>query len=191
MAQSITIMLRDVRCVWPKLFRAEEFREKKRYSVGLLIEGGSDQEAKLKEAIKAAVAQQYGPAEVEARLKKYKATGVTKLPIKEYEGQENTKIITPKRDESKGPPLVLDGRKRKLEESSGLPYAGCWVNASVDVFCHNREGGGLAFYLNGVQLVREDAALAGTRTAESFRDDFDDLGDTGVAEVSAEADDFI
>ena len=191
MSKSVTLVLRNVRCVWPKLYRPENFREKDRYSIGLLIEEGSDQAQKLGEAIKTAIAGQYGPQEVEAKLRKFKQTGVTKYPIKDFDDGA-TKIITPKRDAAKQAPIVLDGRKQRIPEEKGLPYGGCWVNASIDVFCHNREGGGLAFYLNGVQLVREDAVLGGgTRTAESIKDDFDDLGDTGVAEVSAEADDFI
>lgn len=188
MSKSVRLVIRNARCVWPKLFRAEDYRGKKKFSVGLIIQKGSDNEKKLMAAIKQAVAEQYGPSDVESRLKKFKQTGVTKLPVKPY-GDEGDLLITPKLDAEKAPngPKVLDQHKKAIppeQESRILP--GYWLNASIDVFCHNKEGGGIAFYLNGVQLVKEDTVLAGASSVETCGDDFEDLGDTGVDEAGDE-----
>lgn len=191
MSKSVRLILRDVRCVWPKLFRPDDFKGKRKFSVSLIITKGSENEKKLYAAIRKAVVEQYGPADSEARLRKFKQTGVTKFPIKPY-GDTEDLMITPKLDAEKAPngPKVLDQHKKDipLEQESRI-QPGYWLNASVDVFCHNKEGGGLAFYLNGVQLVREDALLAGASSVETCGDDFEDLGDTGVEEAGEE--DFI
>jgi len=185
MAKSARLRLRNVRCIWPKLFVAEEYRGKKKYSVGLIIEKDSDNYKLLQKCIREAVEYQYGPNLVEEKIRKFKATGVTKFPVKDYEDGKAV-LITPKLDESKGAPKVFDQAKHSIPpEQESRIRAGYWLNASVDVFCHSFEGGGLAFYLNGVQLVKEDAVLMGS-SVETCDSDFEALADTGVEEAGDE-----
>lgn len=184
------LVLKEVRCVWPKLFTPDEFKGKSKYSIGLLIPKDSDNWSKIQDAIKETISAQFGPAEAPKKLKSFKTAGVTKMPIKPYDDEETTFLITPKLDASKGKPRVFNRNKTDLNPESGLPYAGCWVNVSIDVFCHNKEGGGIAFYLNGVQFVREDARLEGGAShVASSKDDFDDLGDDGSASANGTEED--
>lgn len=186
MAKSIRLRLRNVRCVWPKLFVAEEYRGQRKYSVGLLIEKDSENYKQLQECIREAVASQFGNQDVEARIRKFKQTGVTKFPVKPFGDDDNMVLITPKLAEAKGHPRVFDQAKKIIPpEQESRIRAGYWLNASVDVFCHNKEGGGICFYLNGVQLVKEDAVLSGSGS-ETCDSDFEALADTGVNEAGDE-----
>ena len=184
------IVIKNVRCVWPKLFTPEEYKGKTKYSIGLLVPKDSDNFERLQAAIRETVAAQFGETEVAKKLKSFKTAGVTKMPVKPYDDEETTLLITPKLDASKGRPRVFNRNKTDISPEAGIPYAGCWVNASVDVFCHNKEGGGIAFYLNGVQFVKEDSRLEGGAShVASSKDDFDDLGDDGSTAADKEAED--
>lgn len=94
-------------------------------------------------------------------------------------------MIQPKRSAEKGAPRVLDRRKNPIE-NEGVIFGGCWICASVDVYCYTQNGGGVTTYVQGVQLVREDAPLAGS-AANNCEADFEDLGDSGP--VSTDTDD--
>ena len=176
MTQSIRCVLKEVRCTFPKLFQAEEFQGKTRFSVGLILQPGSPQLAKVEKACRDAVVAAFGEAEADKKIRQMKQSKTT-WPIRSME--DGTFMITPKRDISKGAPVVLDGRKNQIPEQAGLPYGGCWLNVSLDAYCYSKMGSGVTLYLNGVQLVREDAALAGASTAASCKDDFEELENTG------------
>jgi hypothetical protein len=179
MAQSVKIMVREVRCTYPKLFTPEEYKGKTKYSIGLIIPKDSDNFKRITEAIQQAVANQFGEKDVAKKLKSFKIAGVTKMPVKPFGDDDDTVIITPKLDAAKGKPTVLNRNKTPINPEAGIPFGGCWVNCSLDVFCHNKEGGGIAFYLNGVQFVKEDAHLDAGASHANCADDFDALEDTG------------
>lgn len=173
MAKSVRLMIKNVRCNFPKLYVAEEFKGKKNYSIGLMIPTGSPIIEQIEKAAKESIGAQY-PGKIEAMFKRFKGSRNT-WPIRELD--DDTFIVSPKRKEENGAPIVMDQKKNLLPADSGLPYAGCWVNASVDVFCYNKEGGGVTMYLNGVQLVKEDAPLSGVVPATACKDDFDAIDD--------------
>jgi hypothetical protein len=82
-------------------------------------------------------------------------------------------------------PLVVDKDKSPLSEASGRPYAGCYVNASLDIWAQdNSYGKRVNATLRGVQFFRDGDAFAGG--APASEDEFDDLSDTG-----GDADDLI
>lgn len=171
MAKSVRIMLSNVRCNFPKLFVAEEFMGKKNYSIGLSLPAGSPLIDKIEKAARESIDAQF-PGKVDAMLKKFKGSRQS-WPIREMD--DGSFYVNPKRKEEQGAPLVLDQRKNLIPADRGVPYAGCWVNASVEVFCYNKNGGGVTMYLNGIQLVKEDAPLSGASTASSCKDDFEAL----------------
>ena len=103
----------------------------------------------------------------------------TTWPIKKYGEDGDCYMIQPKRGAEKGKPRVLDRRKQDILEDN-IVYGGCWVNASVDVFCYTQNGGGVTTYIRGVQFIREDAPLSGA--AANCEADFEDLGDDGSQE---------
>lgn len=183
MSNAQRIMIKNVRCLYPKLFVPEEYQGVKRYSIQLPIEAGSENEKKLMKAIHDAVENRF-PGKSDAMIKRFKSSKTT-WPIRD---NEDGIYIQPKRKEVNGAPAVVDQRKVDLPKSSGLPFGGCWVNCSVDVFCYSNNGGGVTTYLNGVQLVREDSPLSGAPSARACKDDFDVI--EGADDNVAEGEDF-
>jgi len=84
--------------------------------------------------------------------------------IKEYDGYEGNFALNAKREQSKGRPVVKDRDASPLESSDGKPYAGCYVNASVEFWAQdNKFGKGIRSTLRGVQFVKDgDAFSAGS-----------------------------
>lgn len=178
MASTKRIMISNVRCTFPKLFVAEEYMGKTNYSIGLIIP--ADHPAlKAIEAAALEIAEARYPGKGDGMVRRFKQSKTT-WPLKALD--DGGFQLTPKRKVEQGAPTVLDQKKQNLPASSGLPYAGCWVNCSVDLFCYTKSGGGITAYLNGVQLVREDAPLGGGATAASCRDDFEVIEDAGGME---------
>jgi hypothetical protein len=72
-------------------------------------------------------------------------------------------------------PLVLDRDKSPLTQSDGRPYAGCYVNGSIELWCQdNAYGKRINATLRGVQFYKDGEAFAGGGSATA--DEFDDLG---------------
>lgn len=72
-------------------------------------------------------------------------------------------------------PLTIDRDKSPLTEADGRPYAGCYVNASVELWPQdNNYGKRINASLRGVQFLRDGEAFAGGGSAKP--DEFDDLG---------------
>jgi hypothetical protein len=79
-------------------------------------------------------------------------------------------------------PLVIDKDKSPLTEQDGKPYAGCFVNASVELWPQdNNYGKRVNASLRGVQFFRDGDAFAGGGAASE--DEFDDLA-VGAGEES-------
>ena len=71
-------------------------------------------------------------------------------------------------------PLVIDVNKAPLAEEDGKPYAGCFVNASVELWVQdNNYGKRINATLAGVQFYRDGEHFAGGGVADA--DEFDDL----------------
>lgn len=68
---------------------------------------------------------------------------------------------------SKNPPFVVDGQVQPIIDPTQV-YSGMWGNISVNFFPYNFGGKkGIGCGLNGVQKIRDDAPLGGSRvTAE-------------------------
>jgi hypothetical protein len=72
-------------------------------------------------------------------------------------------------------PLILGRSKETLEESSGRPFGGCYVNFSVDVYAQdNNWGQRINATLRGIQYVEDGDAFAAGPPATP--EEFDDLG---------------
>lgn len=93
-----------------------------------------------------------------------------------YDGFEGMHHI---RTSNEARPFILDRNKAPLTEADGRPYAGCYVNASIDMWAQdNKWGQRINSTLLGLQFVRDgDAFSAGAR---GNVEDFDDLGDQGA-----------
>lgn len=84
---------------------------------------------------------------------------------------------------NKAKPLVIDRDKSPLTANDGRPYAGCFVNAQVDIWAQdNAFGRRINASLSGVQFYKDGEAFTGGQPADA--DDFDDMSDQGAAEMA-------
>ncbi|MDC5277565.1 DUF2815 family protein, partial [Acinetobacter baumannii] len=64
--------------------------------------------------------------------------------------------------------------KTPLVQADGRPYAGCYVNAAIELWCQdNNYGKRINASLRGVQFLKDGEAFAGGGVASE--DDFEDL----------------
>lgn len=171
------VKLTNVRLSFPKLFKAEAFEEgnKPRYSARFLVEPGSANDKAIKKAIQ--------DVAVEAFKDKAKKTidnlrGNSQkfcyVPS-EREETEGLMVLSANRNEDSGPPAVVDKNpNRKLTQQDGKPYAGCYVNATVDIWAQTGKYTGIRAALIGVQFAADGEAFGG---APATAEDFDDLSD--------------
>jgi hypothetical protein len=173
------LKLTNVRLSFPDLFEAGEYEGKRTYGATFLIEPGSANDKAIGASM-AEVAKEQWKEKGAAILKAAIAGGSNQKicywdgSTKTYDGYEGMKALTAKRGEEKGRPLVLDKDKTPLVSGDGKPYAGCYVNASVELWAQdNKFGKSIRCTLLGVQFYADgDAFSAGSVADES---DFDDL----------------
>jgi len=81
-------------------------------------------------------------------------------------------------------PTVFNRDKSPVTETDGKIYAGCYVNASIELYAQdNQYGKRINAQLRGVQFVQDgDAFAAGTSAAE---DEFEDLSNQGDVDPTA------
>lgn len=82
---------------------------------------------------------------------------------------------------NKARPFVCDRDKTPLTSADGKPYAGCYVNATIDIWAQqNSYGKRINATLSGVQFLKDGDAFSGSPPATP--DDFEDLSDGANAE---------
>jgi hypothetical protein len=182
------IKLNDVRLSFPNLWKAKEFKPgdgKFRYDATFLIEPDSENDKKIRAAIKKAAEDKFNKPEAAAKFVKSIEGNSNKFSyqdgdLKSYDGYEGMMYLA---CHSKVRPLVIDRRPKLpdgspniLTEADGKPYAGCYVNATVEIYCITEGNPGVFASFTGVQFVRDGDAFGGGTAAKA--DDFDDLGDS-------------
>lgn len=179
------IKLQNVRLSFPGLWKAEPFKpgDDPKFKATFLIEKDSALDKAVNEAIKETAKAKWG-AKAEAALKSMRNNpnkfcyqdGDTKT----YDGYEGMMALSAKNGKR---PLVIDRDRTTLTEADGKPYAGCYVNASVEFFAYENSGNGISASLLGVQFLKDGDAFGGGSIATE--DDFDELED------GADADDLV
>lgn len=174
------IKLQNVRLSFPDLFEPGEYEGQRKFGATFLIEPNSANDKAIRAAMAEVATEKFkdkGAAIVKAGM----AGGNQKSCYwdgnsKTYDGYADQMALTAKREESKGRPLVIDKNKAPLVVSDGKPYAGCYVNASVELWAQdNKYGKAIRCNLLGVQFASDgDAFSAGSVADEG---DFDDLAD--------------
>ena len=179
------LQLKNVRLSFPDLFEPRAFKagDEPKYKGTFLIEKGSAQEKAVEAAILATATEKWGA----------KAAGIIKQirnnpnkfnfqdgDTKEYDGYAGMMALSAS---SKSRPLIIDRDKTPLGAADGRPYAGCYVNASIEIFGYENSGNGISATLKGVQFVKDGDAFGGGAPASP--DDFDDLGVDEEAESLA------
>lgn len=173
------VQLKNVRLSFPGLFEATAFKpgDELKYKATFLVPKGSQQEKEIEAAIKATLVEfpKCGAKRADAVLNQIRHNPnkfcFQDGDTKEYDGYAGMMALTAK---NSARPLLIDRDKTPLTAADGKPYAGCYVNASVEIFAYDSSGIGISASLKGVQFVRDGDAFGGGAPASA--DEFDDLG---------------
>jgi hypothetical protein len=170
------VKLSNVRLAFPVLFEAKTVNGegKPAFSASFLLDAADPQAKVINAAIEQVAKDKWG-AKADAILKQMRAQDKVALhdgDLKsQYEGFPGMLYVSAR---SSTRPLVIDKDKSPLTEQDGRPYAGCYVNASVELWAQdNNYGKRVNASLRGVQFYRDGDAFAGGGAASE--DEFDDL----------------
>ena len=138
----MTTKLLTVRLAFSSLFEAKAVNYgAPRFSGTFIFEKGHPAEQVVRSAIEAVGAEKWGSKwptvrkELEGKDRTALHDGSSKAS---YAGFDGKLYVTAS---SKSAPLVIDGRKEKLTQADGRPYAGCFVNAHVDIWAQDNSYG--------------------------------------------------
>lgn len=190
-------VIKNVRLAFPDLWEATEFTPadgRPRFNATFLIEPGSDADKAIRADILAR-AKEAWDTDAAKKLKQLENNPnkycYTNGDLKDYDGYKGMMVLSSHRREKDGAPDIRgnwagpDGKPVKLTQGSGKPYAGCYVNATVEIFVQAKgEYTGVRCTLVGVQYWKDGDSFGGV-AARSSDDDFE------VLEEGASADDLV
>lgn len=170
------IKLNAVRLSFPQLFEAKTVNGegKPAFSAAFLISPKDPQIAMLNTAITTVAAEKWG-AKADAILKTIRAADKTCLHSGDlksnYDGFEGMMYVSARNPLK---PYVVDLNKTPLVAEDGRPYAGCFVNAVLELWTQdNNYGKRINATLMGVQFYKDGDSFVGGGVADDS--DFDDL----------------
>ncbi len=181
------VVLKNVRLAFPQLFEPKAFGEvKPAFSASFLIDPVENKD--VLESVKAALAQvateKWGTKSSEmltmlkAQNKLCLHDGAEKA---KYDGFMGNLFISARSETAPG---VFDNKKDasgtlvRLQQRDGKPYAGCYVNASIDIWAQaNTFGTRINAALLGVQFHRDGEAFSGSRPSDG--DEFEEFATAG------------
>lgn len=177
------VKLTNVRLAFPVLFEAKTVNGegKPAFSASFLLDPADPQVKALNQAIEQVAKDKWG-AKAEAILKQMRAQDKVALHDGDlkanYDGFPGNLYVSAR---SATWPLVIDKDKSPLTEQDGKPYAGCFVNASIELWPQdNNYGKRVNASLRGVQFFRDGDAFAGGGAASE--DEFDDISSGATAD---------
>lgn len=189
------LKLNNVRLAFPVLFEAKTVNGegKPAFSASFLMDPADPQVKALNQAIEQVAKDKWGGkadailkdkwgAKADAILKQMRAQDKVALhdgDLKSnYDGFPGNLYVSAR---STTRPLVIDKDKSPLTEQDGKPYAGCFVNASVELWAQdNNYGKRINASLRGVQFFKDGDAFAGGGAASE--DEFDDIAEGATAD---------
>ena len=170
------IMLKNVRLAFPQLFEPTTVagEGKPRYSATALLPIDHPQLAEIRKIIDAVAKDKWREKAAGILSGLYK-TGKVALhdgdEKSQYDGFPGNMFIAAASQEN-APPTVVGVSREPLNAKSGKPYAGCYVNMSVEFWAQdNQWGKRVNCTLRGVQFVRDGDAFSAGRPADA--DEFD------------------
>lgn len=162
------IQLKNVRLSFPSVFQKATFNgQEGKYEATFLIDkSDTETKAKLDEVIASALA--------EAKIK----VPSDKMCLKDgdnidYDGYENVWSF---KGSSAKRPTVINRDKTPITEEDGILYAGCYVNAVVDIWVQKNDyGKRVNGNLYAIQFVKDGPAFGGDQG--DVLEEFEDLDD--------------
>ncbi|HFF9855822.1 DUF2815 family protein [Serratia marcescens] len=170
------VKLNNVRLAFPALLepKAVNGEGEPRFSAAFIFDPKHPAVAEIEKAIEAVAKEKWG-AKADGVLKTLRSTLKVCLhdgdEKAEYEGYPGNKFVSAS---NKARPRVVDRDNSILVQADGRPYAGCYVNAVIDIWAQdNNFGKRINASLGGVQFLRDGDAFAGGGVASE--DDFDNI----------------
>lgn len=184
------VVIKGARLAFPQLWEPQQFNNtgEPACSASFLLDPKTQKAEvdKIVAAIKQVAADKWG-AKADDTLKTIKAKGDLCLhdgaTKSEYDGFDGMVYISAR---NKARPVVIGRDKAPLTQADGKPYAGCYVNVSVDIWAQsNNYGKRINAKLLAVQFDRDGDAFSG---GEGYSDD-DFEGDESGGDSSASGSD--
>ena len=174
------VLLKDARLAFPNLFEPTTVagEGKPRYSATLLIPADHGQLDEIKKKIEA-IAKDKWKDKAGALLSGLYKTGKVALhdgdEKAQYDGFPGNMFIAAAAQENAAP-TVIDRDRSPLSARSGKPYAGCYVNASLEFWVQdNQWGKRVNCTLRGIQFLRDGDSFSAGRPADA--DEFDEVSE--------------
>lgn len=178
------IRLNNVRLAFPSLFVATtvQGQGEPAFSASFILTSDHPQLAEIRAAMEKMGVEKWGAKwpqvkkEIESKDRMALHDGDLKA---EYAGYEGNFYISAR---NKTRPTVFDrDGKTALIQADGRPYAGCYVNAAIELWCQdNSYGKRINASLRGVQFLKDGETFAGGGVASEA--DFDDLSSEDTAD---------
>lgn len=165
----MAIKIANARLSFPNLFRKASFQgNETKYEASFIVP--KDGNEKWYESVMSQVNTALTQAKMKVSPDKMFIRDGDTLDRPEYENCWVIKAANNKR------PTTIDRDRTTLVEEDEKFYAGCYVNASIDIWLQNNQfGKRVNANLLGVQFVKDGDSFEGDFVAKA--DDFDDLGD--------------
>lgn len=179
------ILLKDARLAFPALFEPKTVNGegKPRYSATLLIPTDHPQMADLNKIIQAVAKDKWKDkaAGILTSLQKTDKVALHDGDTKaQYDGFSGMMYVAAASQENAAP-TVVDQARNPLSAKSGKPYAGCFVNASLEFWAQdNAYGKRINCTLRGIQFFKDGDAFSAGRPADA--DEFEDVAEGAGAE---------
>ena len=172
------VVLKNVRLAFPDLFEAVQYKGTGplKYRANFVMAPDSKAKADVDAAIlAAAVGEWNGKAkETLERLKAAERVCLIDGNTKTYNGYSGNFVLTATRNPKDGKPAIVNRNpKVPVTAEDGIFYAGCEVNAVVDIWAHDSFKGGVRSTLVTVQFVKDNDSFGGAAPATA--DGVDDL----------------
>lgn len=168
------VFIKNARLSFPDLYVARPFKpgDEPKFKATFLLPKDDPQIAVIEAAIKAAAKESKWGAKADSVLKSIRGNPnkfcFQDGDTKDYDGYAGMMALSAS---AKARPLCIDGQKNPLTQADGKPYAGCYVNGSIEIFGYENSGNGISASLKGVQFVRDGDSFGGGAPASP--DDFD------------------
>lgn len=173
------VKLENVRLAFPQIFEPRAFGEDgsdPAYSAAFIFPKTHPAFKLIQGAIESAAKEKW-EGKANEILKQLRAADKTCLHDgdgkPDYDGFPGNFFVASR---NKARPLVIGRDKAPLTQVDGKPYAGCYVNSTVDIWAQaNKFGKRVNATLSGVQFFKDGDAFTGAPPATP--DDFEELGD--------------
>ena len=180
---SDVIKLQQVRLSFPQIWKPKSFEEGRdaQFQATFLLDPSDSEHAKsikeIKRAAKKVLVEAFG--EVPAGFKRCFGLADKHPKKKEYDGYKGMFYIS---CGNTNRPTLVDRKRRDLEESDGVLYAGCFVNSNITLwtFDHPKGGQGLAANLRIIQFYNDGEAFGNAPAKADEELDDVDIEDSGA-----------